>query len=451
MSDLSPMSLADLRQLAEAEHIPGPVRREELKRQLQLNTLAMRGILDEARRRDPGKPMMADEKRRYDVHETACAVASLAMSTPTESERREAASAALRDGNPIFTVGRYEREDREQALTRAFLDGTGPRQLRVPVRQAMRERELVRGGMDPAEARSLVWDTGSVGSGVPTLMARSIYEVLEGQVAMLRMPTTKIPTPSGADLSIPRLTTHTLGTQVIAQGTAIGGTDPVFAKTTLGAYKYGALIQVADEVITDTSFDILDLVARDSGRAVGRLVDADLVVGTGTSEPLGVMTAIGGAGTVTTGGSLITPTYEHLVNLKFSVIDEYRNGGNAAWLMRDSTAGTLMKLRDGAGGTIGAPLWQTSVTGGVARYRQPDMLLGDPAFTDLNVASMASNAKIIAYGDWSAYYIRHVGDIVLERDDSFAFDQDLVTFRAKWRVDGDLLDTAALNILKQNV
>lgn len=447
----SPLPLSELRELCESTHVPMHYRRIELKNQLQRNIEAMRSLSES---RDPSKPFQADEKRRFDTYDTACSIINLALQTPDADEVRLEQEVKFRRENPrLFgsSMGVYEREDSEQALVRSFIDGSGPRTIRIPVRQAMRERELVRGGMDPDEARTLVWDTGSIASGVPTLMARSLYEVLEAQVAMLRMPTTKIPTESGANMDFPRLTTHIIGTQVAGQGTVIGGTDPVLAKTTFGAFKYGALIQVAHEVVEDTGFDILGLVARDSGRAVGRLVDADLVVGSGSGEPNGVMTAIVGAGTVSTGGSLITPTYEHLVNLKYSVIDEYRNGGNAAWLMRDSTAGTLLKLRDGAGGTIGAPLWQTAVTGGVSGYRQPDMLLGDPAFTDVNIASMASNNKIIAYGDFSAYYIRHVGDIVLERDDSFAFDSDLITFRAKWRVDGDLLDTAAINILKQSV
>lgn len=452
MSD--PLPLSELRALMDdlrsATHIHPDARRERLRAEQkahldQMNALAATGAADGSLR--------ASDQRRFDTAKTAFDLIDAELRVPSDAERRINESAAIRNAYPqVFrNTGVYEREDREQAITRAFLDGSGPHQLRVPVRQAMRERELIRGGMDPDEARTMVWDTGSIASGVPTLMSSQLYEVLEASVAMLRMPTTKIPTQSGANMDFPRLTTHTLGTQVIAQGTAIGGTDPAFAKTTFNAYKYGALIQVANEVIEDTGFDILGLVARDSGRAIGRLVDADLVVGTGSGEPNGVMTAIGGAGTVSTGGSLITPTYEKLIDLQYSVNNEYRNSGNAGWLMYDTTAGTLRKLRDGAGGTIGAPLWQTSVTGGISGYRQPDMLLGDPAWTDVNVASMASNAKIIAYGDWSAYYIRHVGDIILERDDSYAFDKDLVTFRAKWRVDGDLLDTAAINIMKQSV
>ena len=104
----------------------------------------------------------------------------------------------------------------------------------------------------------------------------------------------------------------------------------------------------------DVVFPIAEFVGRDIGRALGRKIDEDLTVGTGTGQPNGLMTAITGSGTIATGGSLITPTYEKLVDLQYSIADSYRASPACGWLMRDSTAGTLRKLRDGGGGTVGA-------------------------------------------------------------------------------------------------
>jgi HK97 family phage major capsid protein len=118
--------------------------------------------------------------------------------------------------------------------------------------------------------------------------------------------------------------------------------------------------------------------------------------------------------------------------------------------MADSSAGTIRKLRDGAGGTIGAVLWEPSLTNGLVNG-QPDRLLGFPVFTDANVAAAGSNARTLAFGDMSAYYVRQVGNPVIESDPSFGFDKDLTTFRAKWRVDGDLIDVDAVTVVLQNV
>lgn len=119
-------------------------------------------------------------------------------------------------------------------------------------------------------------------------------------------------------------------------------------------------------------------------------------------------------------------------------------------LFHASTAGTIRKIRDGNGGTLGAPIWQYSVTNGLTNG-EPDRLLGDAVYRDSNIASMASNARIIAYADWSAYYIRTVGDIVVERSDDYAFNRDMTTLRCKWRVDGDLIDYGAGVTMVQNV
>ena len=168
----------------------------------------------------------------------------------------------------------------------------------------------------------------------------------------------------------------------------------------------------------------------------------------GTGEPKGLRAA--GSVRVTTGGSLITPTYDKLVDVVYSIADAYRTTGTAGWLMGDSTAGTLRKLRDGAGGTIGAVLWEPSLTNGLVNG-QPDRLLGYPVYTDPNVASLASNARIAAFGDFSSYYLRTVGNVAIDSSTERYFDTDQTAFRGKWRVDGDLIDTGAITVLQQAV
>lgn len=442
-----PLSLAELRALADDDDTKNPGERDyALKAEWNTRREAMRDILNGAGDRG----LRADEQRRFDDHQMALNVIQVALSKPSPGMQRIEDSAAVRRANPgLFGTGgsQWQQEDREGAQLRAFLSGEGPNRMTIPIQAAMKERELQRKGMDPHQVRNVL--TGDTGSGtlvVPTLVARSIFETLEAEIAAFRLPTTRLNTPTGADILVPTLATHGIGTQVSAEGVAIGGTDPVIGSKTLDAFKYGQLIQLSSEIITDSSIDILGMVANNAARALGRVIDTALVVGSGSGEPEGVMTAITGAGTIH--GSVAGITYEQLVDLQYSVNSGYRSTGSAAWLMFDLTAGTLRKLRDGAGGTVGSPLWKSSEsTGGMANYAPPT-LLGDPAFTDPNVASVASTKKVIAYGDWSSYYLRTVGDLVFERDDSFAFDQDLSTFRAKWRVDGKVMDTAAFNVLR---
>lgn len=346
-----------------------------------------------------------------------------------------------------FILGQHDQPIVTRAA--AFDDGNVRSVISIPIHRAMRERQMIRQGMDLTEARALAWDTGNVASTVPVTTARTLYQVLEANIAALRMPTYRLTTNSGEQMKLPKLSTHAIATQVSGQGTTLAGTDPAFASTTLDAFKYGELVRIANEVVTDSGVDIVSIVTNDVGRAIGRKIDTDIVSGSGSGQPNG-MVNITGAGTIATGGSLIDPTYEKLVDLVYSVNDAYRSGGNAAFLMRDATAGVLRKLRDGAGGTVGAVLWNPSLTNGI-QGGQPDQLLGFPVYTDPNVASLASNAVIMAFGDWNGYVFRTVGNLMLESDASRYFDTDELGVRGKWRADGDYQDTTAVNIMKRSV
>jgi HK97 family phage major capsid protein len=430
-------------------------------KRLKINN-EMQAFIEDCVKRHPAEPMSAEENEQYARYNTDIDELSAEVKKFVDTDTRERESAVAREAfERQYGSAGHERKERSEAETfRAWAQGRerrnddtidpGKNSWRVNIRAAQREAAAIRAGASGEELRALLWDTGTSGSLVPTTLDRTLYQYMEASIAALRMPTTKITTDSGEPMNFPRVLAHGIATQVIAQGTAIGGTDPTFSYMSLGAFKYGQLLQVASEVIQDSGIDIVSFVGANMGRALGRLVDQHLVVGTGTGQPQGMMTAgTGFSGTISTGGSLIAPTYEVLVNMVYGVVDEYRDT-ESAWLMHDSTAGTLRKLRDGAGGTVGAVLWRPSLTEGI-QGGQPGLLIDYPVYTDAYVATAGSNARIAAFGDWAAYYTRIIGDVVLERSDDYAFNVDESTFRVKGRFDGDFIDTTATTILRQNV
>jgi HK97 family phage major capsid protein len=205
----------------------------------------------------------------------------------------------------------------------------------------------------------------------------------------------------------------------------------------LNAYKYAQLVQISSELLADSGVDIIGFVASDLARSIARVTDADYVLGNGSSKPQGIMAAIG---TGVTGGTGVAgvPTVANLIDLVYSVNNEYRANG-AQFLMRDATAGKVRALTD----TTGQFLWQPAVVAG-----QPDRLLGFPVITDPNVAATATNALSVAFGDFSAFYIRDVGSLRIERSDEFAFGSDLATWRGVLRTDSDLIDANAIKAFK---
>jgi HK97 family phage major capsid protein len=278
-----------------------------------------------------------------------------------------------------------------------------------------------------------------------------VYQLMTAGIAAFRMPTTKITTDSGETMQFPRINAHGIATQVIAQGTAIGGTDPTFLAQ-LDAFKYGQLVQVANETITDSGFDVARFVGGNIARAVAQVVDADLIVGTGSGEPLGMMAAswTGAAGTVATGGSLITPTYENLVDLVYSRERPVPARLGVAFLMRDATAGIIRKLRDGAGGTIGAAA-VAAVPDLAAPHRRAGPLFGYPVYTDPNVASSrrtpASQRSATGTRTTPAgRQLRHraLGRLRVQRPTSSPSAASSVST-------GTTIDLTAVNMLKQSV
>lgn len=310
----------------------------------------------------------------------------------------------------------------------AFLRGQGGRVIDIDLRPVAREKRALRAGATGREFRDFTLTPAAGGNTVPTSFVRSLYDYLEVYSGMRRTNATIVTTTSGEALEFPKVTSAGTAALVL-EGSAIAEADPAFDKMTLNAYKYGQLLQITSELATDTGVDLVGFAAKDFGRALGRVTDNAYVNGSGSSAPQGVMRAMG---TGKTGGTGVVgvPTFNDLIDLLYSVNEEYRANG-AQWLMRDATAGTIRKITD----SEGQYLWQPSTQLG-----QPDRLLNFEVVTDPHVAATGTGVVSIAFGDFSAFYIRDVGTIRVERSDDFAFANDLITWRALLRTDSDLID-----------
>jgi HK97 family phage major capsid protein len=199
----------------------------------------------------------------------------------------------------------------------------------------------------------------------------------------------------------------------------------------MGAYKYGLLMYLTREMVEDSGVDLLGFLAKQAGQALGNAFGKDLLDGAGTTEPWGVLTQStkGVDGADATAGAI---TADNLIDLYYSVIEPYRNSSSCYWLMRDATIGAIRKLKNTVDGTY---LFQPSLVAGT-----PDQLLGKPIVTDPNMPGIAVDTKSVMFGDFSSYWVRTVGGIRFDRDDSVGFANDVITYRAAMRGDGVLVD-----------
>jgi HK97 family phage major capsid protein len=330
-------------------------------------------------------------------------------------------------GKPQERAAHATQDSRQEEL-RSFLRGERGRTF-----------DIRRPEGAPVDFRTLSkLTTGAGGNLVPTSFYDRLMAHLIEVSGILQSGATVLNTNSGEQIQVPKTTSHS-SAALTAEAAAITASDPAFGQAALGAYKYATMIQVSRELLDDSGVDLEGYLAMQAGRALGNALGADLITGNGSSKPTGILnnttlgvtgpTGVGGgfgptSGTVNSGADL-------LIDLFYSVISPYRSSRSAAWLVRDATMATMRKIKD----TTGAYLFQPALVAGT-----PDMFNGKPIYTDPFIPATATGAKSVIFGDLSQYFVRIAGGVRFERSDDYAFNTDLVTFRALLRGDGILVD-----------
>jgi HK97 family phage major capsid protein len=278
----------------------------------------------------------------------------------------------------------------------------------------------------------------------PVSFYGQIVEHMVESSAVLRAGATLLTTDSGEDLRVPRSTAlSTAG--IVAEAAAIPESDPTLGVVTLGAFKYGFMVQVSSELVEDAGFDLQGYLAREAGVAIGLGLGNHLINGNGTGQPRGVLLdaapgVTGPAGTGTSFGSQGTAGQgtDLLLDLYASVAEPYSLANAAGWLLRSATLSTIRKLKTA---TQGDPVGTDFVGPPPAGSGASGEMVGKPVFIDPFMPAMANGAESTAYGDWSRYFVRMVNGLRFEVSRDFAFANDLVSFRALLRADAALIDT----------
>ena len=293
-------------------------------------------------------------------------------------------------------------------------------------------RKIARGELRSFEFEKRDVLTSSTGSPVPT----SFYDmvIMRARLVgpMLDVPTV-LNTAGGENLQIPSLGTYSTSSTVTAQGANFSESDPAFNSfTTLGAFKYGFIIQLSRELIEDAGVDITSFLAEQIGNGLGYNVQAALTTGAGTTAPTGIVTA---AGSGITGGTGVSGAFtaDNLIDLHYSLDGAARLLPGVGFMANGASIGAMRKLKDTAGNFVFNPAMDAN---------NNDLLLGRPVFENPHMASAGTGAKSVLCGHLPSYFVRTVGGIRIDRSDDFAFNADLVTFRASMRVDGNLPQTS---------
>ncbi len=274
------------------------------------------------------------------------------------------------------------------------------------------------------EVRTLVPSANTVGQS----FYDQVFEIAQLVGPMLTVSEV-FNTTSGENLVIPTVTATSSAGSVAAAGT-ISESNPTFASITLGAEKYGALVQVAQELVTDAGFNISSYIAQQLGTSLG--LQANSVLTTKLSAA---------AGSVVTGGTGVSgaASYENLIDLVYGIADGARVLPGLGFQMSKTGIAAARKLKDGAGNYI----WTNSAVPG-----QPATLLGYPVYENPNVAAVGTAAKSVLFGHLPSFKVRVAGGIRVDQSADFAFNQDTITYRGLIRLDGGLTHATHIGYFK---
>ena len=243
----------------------------------------------------------------------------------------------------------------------------------------------------------------------------------------------KVITTSYGDRQIPVVSSKGTATW-IEEGGAFTESDDTFGQVILGAHKLGTIIKVSEELLNDSVFNLESYIATEFARRIGAAEEEAFIKGNGTNKPTGLL-ASAEVGVTSLVEDAIT--FDEVIDLWHSLREPYRK--DATWLMNDSTAKAIRKLKDDNGQYI----WTPSVQAGM-----PDKILNNPVKTSTFMPEIAAGEKALAFGDYSYYWIADRQGRSFQRLSELYAATGQVGFRAYQRVDGKLILPETIKILQ---
>ncbi len=365
----------------------------------------MANIATEARTKLSEVTDTTEETRAADIEREFDAMMVDHDKLGARAERLEKVETALRAGEAVDLDKRPTFESRSAPAVDAGLQmdyraafaemiaAGGEGYVDQEVRNVLKEKRVQTGGT-----------TTAGGFTVPTELATFIEQSMIATGPMYGDGLfSVINSADGRTFSIPTVddtavtaVAHTEGTQP----TDDGGKDVTFGQKSLGAFAFDSeWIRWSAELNADSILNMDSLLGNLLGERLGRIANAKLTTGSGSSDVEGIVTN-SAEGKVAAATNAITA--DEIIDLIHSVDPSYRSSPNTAIMMADPTLAAIRKLKDGNGNY----LWQ------MGNYQAgiPQNILGYNVAVNQSMANVGSgvDSKVMLFGDMSKFYVRKV-------------------------------------------
>ncbi len=218
--------------------------------------------------------------------------------------------------------------------------------------------------------------------------------------------------------------------------TAYGESDETLGQKAIGGHKLTRIIKVSEELVQDSAFDIWGFISNAFAMSFAKAEELAFTTGNGVARPTG-FTIDAQIGKTTTANNAIDP--DEIFDLYFSLKAPYRRRG--VWMMNDTILCEVAKMKDGAGRYI----WQLALAPGM-----PDTILGKPVIANNSMSELAAGAKVMAFGDFSYYWIADRGTPIAQRLLELYAATGQIGFRMARREDARLVLPEAVKLMVMN-
>lgn len=176
----------------------------------------------------------------------------------------------------------------------------------------------------------------------------------------------------------------------VAESGAFNQDEPTFSGVAITLYTASLGMLISNQLLRDQAMDLDGFVAREVGRAYARHLNQYQLVGTGSSQPYGIIPRA----TVNTETLASTTGVDaaDIINMVHKLPAWYADDtASVGWVMRNTTLGAIRAL------TGNFFSFQATPQGGI------DNLYGKPVAVSDKIAAMAASAKSILFGNFSYY------------------------------------------------
>jgi HK97 family phage major capsid protein len=278
-----------------------------------------------------------------------------------------------------------------------------------------------RGELDAAEERALSRASGAGGNFlVPADLEEQIVSAARAESAIARLANEFV-TASGATLTIPSAPVGGTASWV-AENSLATPSDPTLGEVPLGAFKSATRVVVSEELARDARVHFDAYLSDEIGRRLGVVQGAGFASGSGTGQPQGLAPTVTAVTAAT--GSATAYKLADLVAVYKALPPAYRL--RATWIVHPDDFASLAALVDTAGALVLPSL-----------QRAEPSLFGRPVELDAYLPAPAAGARSLVFADIkSAYAVRRVAGVSVQRLDEIYSDNGQLGYRGRERVDG---------------